>query len=146
MDSFLKLNFLLFKCLLIVLVLQGASVRDFTIFMFPKFSCLLREQFFAWIVVIIFLTCQSVFLFHTFQVVADNGFTASKGLRNFFLRFSDSPFSNSDNLVIYVLVFLSITVLIAFILRRLYIIIFSIKLSPVFFSFYWLSCSYVENK
>ena len=60
--------------------------------------------------------------------------------RDFLTLFKDVtlPFSNSDNLVllaIYVFSILSITVLIAFILHRLYTINFSIKLSLFFFSF-----------
>ena len=49
-----------------------------------------------------------------------------------------TPFSNSDNLVpsaIYAFSILSITIFIDFILRRLYIINFSIKLSSFFLVF-----------
>ena len=59
-----------------------------------------------------------------------------------------STFLNSDNLVplsIYVFDILSITILIAFIWRRVYIIIFSIELI-LFFSFYQWSYIYVKNK
>ena len=79
MNSFLMLIFSLFKCLLIVLVLQGASTRDFNIFDVDK---------------VFFFTSQTILLLNygdnffglpigfpcsiltwTFQVIAGNGFT-----------------------------------------------------------------------
>ena len=65
MNYFLCLIFLLFKCLLIVLALQRASTIDFNLVDVDIFF-VLHKQFFSWVVLIIFLACLSVFLFHTY--------------------------------------------------------------------------------
>ena len=70
---FLCLIFSLLKCFLIFLLSQGASIRDFIIFDVDEVCFfLLREQFFSWIVVIIFLACQPGFLFHTYLDFSNN--------------------------------------------------------------------------
>ena len=120
---------------------------------------LLCEQFFSWFVVIIFLVGQSVFLFHTYLDFSSNCrqrfYCVLRPSKFLFVDFPTlfraviSPFSNSDYLVplaIYVFSILSITVLIAFILRRLYMINVSIKLNPFYFSFYWWSYICAKNE
>ena len=64
---FLCLIFLLFKCLLIVPVLQGASTWDFNIFDVGKVCFLL-----LFYLVNIFLTCQLVFLCNTYLDRSNN--------------------------------------------------------------------------
>ena len=146
---FFCLIFSLFKSLLIILVMQGASTRDFNIFDVDKVFF-----FTSW--TILLLNCGDNFsglpvgflvpyFFGHFKLLLIMVLLHPKVLKISLWDFPTlfraviSPFSNSDNLIplaIYVFSSLSLTVEIAFILRRLYIINFSIKLSPFFFSFY----------
>ena len=159
MNYFLMLIFLLFKCLLIVLVLQGASTRYFNIFDVDEVFFFISRK-------ILLLNCGDNFsrlsvgflvpyLFRLFKwlqiTVLLRPRTFEISLWDFptLFRAVISPFLNSDQsipLAIYIFSILRITVLIAFILCRLYIINFSIKLSPFFFSFYWWSYIYVKNE
>ena len=148
---FLCLFFSLFKCLLIVLVLQGASTRDFNSLCWRSFLFYLRT-----ILLLncgdnssglpdVFLVPYSFELFKKLQITVLLRPKAFKiSLRHFptVFRAVISLFSNSDNLVlvvIYVFSISSITVAIAFILRTPYMIHFSIELSYLFFGFYWWS-------
>ena len=74
MNSFLMPYFFVVKCLLIVLVLQRAPTRDFNIFDVDKVFLFTSQT-------ILLLNCgdnlSGFILIWTFQVISDNGFTAS---------------------------------------------------------------------
>ena len=88
---FLYSIFSLFKCLLIVLVLQGASTRDFNIFDVDEFLSFTSLTILLLNCNDIFLACQSVFLFHTYLDIpsyCNEQFYCIQ--RPYSLRFSDS--------------------------------------------------------
>ena len=69
-NLFLCLNFSLFDFWLFWYCKE--LPREILIILMLNFSFLLHEQFFSWIVVIIFLVCLSVLLFHTYLDFSSN--------------------------------------------------------------------------
>ena len=124
----------MFECLQIVLVLPGASTKDFSIFD-------VDEVFFFTSGIIILLNCDDfsylpvgllvLYLFGLFKMTV---LLRPQKFSTLF-RALISPFSNSGNLVslaIYIFSILSITVLIIFILCRLNIKHFFYKIKSLF--------------
>ena len=156
---FLCLIFSLFKCILIVLVLQGACSIYFNIFDVDEvfFFCFVNNSSLElwWY----FFRSASQFscsiLFGAFQGIAYIRYYCVlkplKFLWDFPILFRAVILLswNSDNLVplaIPAFSILRMTVLIAFKLYRLYKIHFSMRWNSLFFSFYWWSNIFIKNK